>query len=247
LVTRSTLHSSDAQVLRRLGSSSYAALAMPLSPESFVAELDAQNQIALERIAIAAAVGEPSKAVTIAQLLLLALKNELEATECAAAWLPSTPEVSVKLALARQAGDEAKHYTMIQARLLELDIDTKTLDPLATGRSPLLTWLLTLEGTVARVAAGQFTREALAVVRNAEFARFCRAMNDETTARMYEEIIQPDERHHHHLGRKLLLELAVGDEAQGAARAASAKVLSLAEELQEIARLRSGITKAPGC
>ena len=247
MVTRSTLHSSDAQVLRRLGSSSYAALAMPLSPESFVAELDAQNQIALERIAIAAAVGEPSKAVTIAQLLLLALKNELEATECAAAWLPSTPEVSVKLALARQAGDEAKHYTMIQARLLELDIDTKTLDPLATGRSPLLTWLLTLEGTVARVAAGQFTREALAVVRNAEFARFCRAMNDETTARMYEEIIQPDERHHHHLGRKLLLELAVGDEAQGAARAASAKVLSLAEELQEIARLRSGITKAPGC
>jgi len=220
---------------------------MPLSPESFVAELDAQNQVALGRIAVAAAAGEPSEAVTVARLLLLALKNELEATECAAAWLPSTPEVSVKLALARQAGDEAKHYKMIQARLLELDVDTKTLDPLATGRSPLLTWLLTLEGTVARVAAGQFTREALAVVRNAEFARFCRAMNDETTARMYEEIIQPDERHHHHLGRKLLLELAVGDEAQGAARAASAKVLSLAEELQEIARLRSGITKAPGC
>ena len=219
---------------------------MALSPESFVAELDAQNQIALERIAIAAAV-EPSEAVTVSRLLLLALKNELEATECAAAWLPSTPEVSVKLALARQAGDEAKHYAMIQARLLELDIDTKTLDPLATGRSPLLTWLLTLEGTVARVAAGQFTREALAVVRNAEFARFCRAMDDETTARMYEEIIQPDERHHHHLGRKLLLELAITDEAQGAARAASAKVLSLAEELQEIARLRSGITRAPGC
>ena len=220
---------------------------MPLSPESFVAELDAQNQVALGRIAVAAAAGEPSEAVTVARLLLLALKNELEATECAAAWLPSTPEVSVKLALARQAGDEAKHYKMIQARLLELDVDTKTLDPLAAGRSPLLTWLLTLEGTVARVAAGQFTREALAVVRNAEFARFCRAMGDDTTARMYEETIQPDERHHHELGRKLLLELANTDEAQDAARASSAKVLAMAEELQEIARLKAGITRAPGC
>jgi 1,2-phenylacetyl-CoA epoxidase catalytic subunit len=220
---------------------------MALPPESFVAELDAKNQVALERIALATSSGEPSEAVTVPRLLLLALKNELEATECAAAWIATTPEVNVKLALARQAGDEAKHYRMIQARLAELDVDTKTLDPLASGRSPLLTWLLALEGTVARVAAGQFTREALAVVRNAEFARFCRATGDDTTARLYEETIQPDERHHHDLGRKLLLELATTDEAQSAAREASSKVLSMAEELQEIARLKAGITRAPGC
>lgn len=220
---------------------------MALSPESFVAELDAQNQVALERIALAASSGEPSEAVTVPRLLLLALKNELEATECAAAWIATTPEIDVKLALARQAGDEAKHYRMIQARLAELDVDTKTLDPLAAGRSPLLIWLMALEGTVARVAAGQFTREALAVVRNAEFARFCRATGDETTARLYEETIQPDERHHHELGRKLLLELATTDEAQSAAREASRRVLSMAEELQEIARLKAGITRAPGC
>jgi 1,2-phenylacetyl-CoA epoxidase catalytic subunit len=220
---------------------------MALPPESFVAELDAQNQVALERIALATSSGEPSEAVTVPRLLLLALKNELEATECAAAWIASTPEVNVKLALARQAGDEAKHYRMIQARLAELDVDTKALDPLASGRSPLLTWLLALEGTVARVAAGQFTREALAVVRNAEFARFCRRAGDDTTARLYEETIQPDERHHHDLGRKLLLELATTDELQSAAREASSKVLSMAEELQEIARLKAGITRAPGC
>jgi len=131
---------------------------MTLSPESFVAELDAQNQVALERIAVGASSGQPGDDVTVSRLLLLALKNELEATECAAAWIPTTPEVDVKLALARQAGDEAKHYKMIQARLAELDVDTRTLDPLAAGRSPLLAWLLTLEGTVARIAAGQFTR-----------------------------------------------------------------------------------------
>ena len=95
---------------------------MTLSSEAFVAELDAQNTEALDRIARAACQGEPSDTMTVTKLLMLALKNELEATECAAAWLPTTPEVNVKLALARQAGDEAKHYRMIQARLMELGI-----------------------------------------------------------------------------------------------------------------------------
>ncbi|MDF2697464.1 MAG: hypothetical protein K0S65_5847 [Labilithrix sp.] len=220
---------------------------MPLPAEAFVAELDAENRSALDRIAASASAPEPGPDLTVQKLLLLALKNELEATECAAAWIPSTNEVAVKLAFARQAGDEAKHYKMIQARLTELGVDTSTLDPLATGRSPLLTWLLRLEGTVERVAAGQFTREALALVRNAEFIRFCRSQGDEATARLYDETIQPDEKHHHELGRRLLLDLAVTDEAQAAAREASRRVLSMAEELQEIARLKMGISRAPGC
>jgi 1,2-phenylacetyl-CoA epoxidase catalytic subunit len=219
----------------------------PLSPEAFVAELDDANTQALARIAAASSAGEPGEAVTVPKLLMLALKNELEATECAAAWIPTTTEVNVKLALARQAGDEAKHYRLIQARLAELGVDTAAHDPLAAGRSPLLSWLLSLEGTVARVAAGQFTREALAVVRNAEFVKFCRASGDDATARLYEETIQPDETHHHALGRRLLLELAITDEAQRDARAASEKVLAMAEELREIARLKLGISRAPGC
>lgn len=220
---------------------------MPLSSEAFVAELDAENRTALERIATAACTGDAGPALTVQRLLVLALKNELEATECAAAWIPTTTEVAVKLALARQAGDEAKHYKLIQTRLTELGVDTSALDPLAAGRSPLLAYLLGLESTVARVAAGQFTREALAVVRNAEFVRFCLAQGDEPTARLYSETIQPDEKHHHDLGRRLLLELAVTDETQAAAREASRRVLSMAEELQEIARLKLGITRAPGC
>ena len=178
---------------------------------------------------------------------MLALKNEIEATECAAAWIATTTETDVKLALARQAGDEAKHYRLIQKRLAELGVATDAHDPLSAGRSPLATYLLALEGTVARVAAGQFTREALAVVRNAEFARFCRSRGDDATARLYEETIQPDERHHHELGRALLTKLATTDAAQRAAREASAKVLSIADELQELARLKMGISRAPGC
>jgi 1,2-phenylacetyl-CoA epoxidase catalytic subunit len=218
-----------------------------MTPESFVAELAAQNQTALERIATHTAAGTPGDDLHVAKLLTLALKNELEATECAAAWIATTPEVPVKLALARQAGDEAKHYKLIQKRLAELGVDTSTLDPLATGKSPLLTYLLELRGTVARVAAGQFTREALAVVRNAEFIRYCRSKGDEATAELYETVIQPDEAHHHELGRTLLLSLATTDAVQAEAREASRRVLSMAEELQEIARLKMGISRAPGC
>jgi 1,2-phenylacetyl-CoA epoxidase catalytic subunit len=218
-----------------------------LSPQDFVRELDEKNRAALERIACAASAGEPSADLSVPRLLMLALKNELEATECAAAWLPSTPEVDVKLALARQAGDEAKHYRLIQKRLAELSVNTKSHDPLASGRSPLLGFLLALEGTAARVAAGQFTREALALVRNAEFIRFCEAAGDSETAALYRDVIQPDEQHHHELGRALLLELATTAEAQAAARAASARTLELAEELQEVARLKLGISRAPGC
>lgn len=212
---------------------------------AFVAALDRENQQALARIGERTTDG-PSDGLLVTKLLELALKNEIEATECAAAWLPSTPEIRVKLALARQAGDEAKHYRLIESRLHSLGVDTTALDPFATGRSPLLGYLLSIEGTCARVAAGQFTREALALVRNEAFITFCRAQGDEETARLYEDVIQPDEQHHHDLGRRLLLELAIDDACQQAARAASARVLALAEEIQEIARLK-GITRAPGC
>jgi uncharacterized ferritin-like protein (DUF455 family) len=216
------------------------------SNAAFLSELDAHNTEALDRIAAAAA-REPAGDVTVARLLTLALKNELEATECAAMWIPSTADVDVKLAFARQAGDEAKHFRLIAERLGELGpkVDASSFE--AGPRSPLLAYLSTLETTVERVAAGQFTREALAVVRNEEFIRFCDARGDEKTAGLYREIIQPDERHHHALGRRLLGRLATDEATQGRARAAAKRTLELAEELQEIARLRMGISRAPGC
>src|SRR5262245_9428359 len=122
-----------------------------LSPESFLEELDAANRTALERIATlsqrdapqSCAAPEPAaEKLTVTKLLRMALKNEIEATECAAAWIATTPEIAVKLALARQAGDEAKHYRLIQKRLSELGVETAGHDPLSAGKSPLLTYLL---------------------------------------------------------------------------------------------------------
>jgi hypothetical protein len=211
---------------------------------AFVAELDQENARALARIGEAAA-REPGEDVTVAKLLVLALKNEMEATECAAGWIASTPEVDVKLALARQAGDEAKHFGLIQKRLDELGVNTSGFDP--APRSPLLQYLGSLETTVERVAAGQFTRESLALVRNEEFIRFCKSRGDASTAALYEDVIQPDERHHHELGRRLLGRLATTDVARDAARRAARRTLELAEELQEIARMKLGFSRAPGC
>lgn len=216
-----------------------------MNSEEFVRELDAENRRALDKIRDASTSGEPGPELTVAKLLALALKNELEATECAAAWIATTPELDVKLALARQAGDEAKHLRLIQKRLEALGAPSP--DPTQSPKSKLLVHLLALEGTVARIAAGQFTREALALVRNDAFIAFCETKGDAETAKLYRDVIQPDEKHHHELGRSLLLRFATDDAAQARAREASRHVLALAEELQEIARLEKGIMRAPGC
>ena len=71
--------------------------------------------------------------VDVVSLLKLALKSEIEASELAGFWLPSTPEVDAKLLLAQQCGDEMKHYALISQRLVELGEDMTDFDPLADG------------------------------------------------------------------------------------------------------------------
>lgn len=215
-----------------------------IAPEAFVAELDGEIDRALARIGEMSAAGEPGEELTVAKLLVLALKNELEASEEAAMWMASETDTRVKLALARQCGDEAKHYRLIEDRLRALGVEP----PVDHGPpSPMYTWLASLTTTVERIAAGPFAREALAKVRNRVFADFAEERGDGETARLYREIIDPDEHHHHALGRKLLLLFATTDDAQRRARAAALRTLSLAEDLQETARMKRGICRAPGC
>ena len=219
-----------------------------MTADAFVAELDAANQKILARLAPDATLRpEVEGAMNVVNLLKVALKNEIEATEIAARWLVKTDDVQVKMAFARQAGDEAKHYRMIADRLRELGFDARGFDPLAKGFGPLFQYLDSLETTVERVAAGQFTREAIAVVKNRQFIEFCERAGDRATATLYKDVIEPDERFHHELGRSILLRLATTPEAQGAARRAAARTLELAEELQAAALRTAGIHHAPGC
>jgi len=219
-----------------------------MTAEEFVRELDEQNQTVLRRLEPEATLKpEVSGNLNVVNLLKVALKNEIEATEIAARWLVSTDEVGVKMALARQAGDEAKHYRMIADRLRELGFDADGFNPIAKGYGPLFSYLDTLRTTVERVAAGQFTREAIAVVKNRQFIEFCERAGDRVTATLYRDVIEPDERFHHELGRSLLLRCASTPEAQGGARRAAARTLELAEELQATALKAAGIHHAPGC
>jgi len=219
-----------------------------MTAEEFVKDLDEQNQAVLRRLEPEATLRpEVSGDLNVLNLLKVALKNEIEATEIAARWLVTTDDVEVKMAFARQAGDEAKHYRMISERLRELGFAATTFNPLAKGYGPLFNYLDTLKSTVERVAAGQFTREAIAVVKNRQFIEFCERAGDKVTATLYRDVIEPDERFHHELGRTLLLRAATTVEAQELARQAAAKTLALAEELQAAALKTAGIHHAPGC
>jgi uncharacterized ferritin-like protein (DUF455 family) len=214
----------------------------------FVAKLAAENQSLLDRLAPDATLKPEVKGdLSVVNLLKVALKNEIEATEIAARWLVTTDELPVKLALARQVGDEARHYRLIAERLRALGFAATSFDPLARGYGPLFNYLDSLRTTVERVAAGQFTREAIAIVKNRQFIEFCEAVGDPETAALYRDVIEPDERHHHELGRSLLASLATTPAAQEAAARAARHTLALAEELQQQALAGAGIHHAPGC
>jgi uncharacterized ferritin-like protein (DUF455 family) len=219
-----------------------------MTADEFVKELDAQNQELLRRLQPDDTLrAEVEGDLNVLNLLKIALKNEIEATEIAARWLVATDDLDVKLALARQVGDEAKHYRLVADRLREMGFDARAFDPLAKGYGPLFRYLDTLKTTVERVAAGQFTREAIAVVKNRQFIEFCERAGDSATARLYRDVIEPDEHYHHELGRTLLLRLATTAEAQDAASRAARRTLELAEELQTAALKTAGVHHAPGC
>jgi 1,2-phenylacetyl-CoA epoxidase catalytic subunit len=183
--------------------------------------------------------------VDVVTLLRLALKSELEASELAGLWMPTTPEVDAKMCLAQQCGDEMKHYGLISQRLAELGEDLDGFDPLADGHSPLYQYLRGLRTTVERIAAGPFTSEAIATVRNAQFVNFCRSVGDTGTARLYDDVIQPEEQHHHELGRRVLEKYATTPELQELAAAAVRNTLAIADELRNLAAKTTGVHNIP--
>lgn len=182
--------------------------------------------------------------VEVVTLLKLALKSELEASEIAGYWLPTTAEIDAKSAFAGQCGDEMKHYSMITQRLLELGAEPGDLQTTSSS-SPLYHYLLGLKSTVERVAAGPFAREAVAKVRNQQFIDFCRAVGDTVTAELYENVIQPEEVHHHEVGRSLLEKYAITPEQQELAGSAMRNSLAIADELRTLAEKSTGLHPIP--
>ena len=178
------------------------------------------------------------------KMLQVALANEISVSEVAAAWMPTVPEIDVKLALARQAGDEAGHFHVVADRLAALGFDVAGF---AMSDNPLFQYLKGLSTTVERVAAGLFTLESIAYAVNENFIKFCELRGDAETVRIYQEYIQPDERAHQQLGQRLLAKYATTPELQRVARETVGEVLEIAATGRAKAAERMGTACFPGC
>jgi uncharacterized ferritin-like protein (DUF455 family) len=213
---------------------------------AFVRELDRFKTELLSPLIVAGrtslADGAPADAK---RMLQIALANEISVSELAAAWIPSTREVDVKIAFARQAGDEAGHFQLVAARLSALGFDIGAFRTPAEG--PLFQYLKGIPDTVQRIAAGLFTLESIAYAVNENFIAFCEAHGDGETARIYRDYIQPDERTHQELGQRLLEKYATTPEAQRVARETVVKVLEIAAAARAQAAERMGTACFPGC
>jgi uncharacterized ferritin-like protein (DUF455 family) len=179
------------------------------------------------------------------KMLQVALANEISVSELAAAWMPSTQEVDVKIALARQAGDEAGHFQLVSDRLAALGFDVASFQP--PGANPLFDYLRGLSTTVERIAAGLFTLESIAYGVNENFMAFCHQRGDAETVRIYREYIQPDEQRHQQLGRQLLAKYATESALHQKAKDVVGRVLEIATAARAQAAEKMGTACFPGC
>jgi uncharacterized ferritin-like protein (DUF455 family) len=178
------------------------------------------------------------------KLLQVALANEINVSELAAAWMPSTAELDVKLAFARQAGDEAGHFMLVSDRLTALGFDVGSWQ---SSTTPMFDFLRGLTSTVERVSASLFTLESIAYAVNENFMTLCAQRGDDETVRIYREYIQPDERAHQLLGRQLLAKYAITPAQQQLARETVGKLLEIAGAARAQATAKLGTSCFPGC
>ena len=217
-----------------------------MNADTFLQELDA---LKADRLAPIVAAGRSSllgpASGDAKAMLQVALANEINVCELAAAWTPSTSEIDVKIAFARQAGDEAGHFELVGDRLLALGFDPEGFRP--PGANPLFEYLRGLSSTVERVAAGLYTLESIAYAVNEDFIDFCSQRGDAETVRIYSKYIQPDEKRHYMLGRRLLAEYATDASSQTRAREVVGRVFEMATAGRTQAAARLGTSCLPGC
>ena len=204
-----------------------------LDPEDFVGELEGELLRSLARL------GELSRAAIpattpVTELLAGALRDEIETAEISALWLTDEPDLGLRLGLARQVGDEARHFELMSDRIRALGSDPAA-DPRTRAHGPLFRYLRGLQTPAERLAAA-LAREGVARMRNALLAQICEGRGDVETARLCREDVGPDEVRHLDFCLRELPRYALTFTDQEAARRAFARTLQLAEEATDPAR-----------
>lgn len=205
-----------------------------VDPVAFVEELERDLLRGLARFGEQARAGV-TEATSLVELLSSSLREEIESAEIAALWLTDEPDLDLRLGLARQVGDEARHFELLGNRLRELGTDPHA-DPRTRAHGPLYRYLKGLQTPAERLAAG-LAREATSRLRNGLVAEVARARGDAETARVCGHGVHDDEIVHLDFYRRELPRYALTVADQDAARRALARTVQLAEEAVDPARI----------
>jgi hypothetical protein len=212
-----------------------------VAADSFVAELDSKNQTSIERVVTSLAAGIAKESFEVTDILRLAVKATIEATEVAALWVSDCDDLEMKLSLAEQCGDGARQCRLLAARLTDLGMPGY--NPRDGGYSKLFAFLRSLQTAEERSAAGHVTGKALSMARLRALAAFCAEKGDSETARLLGEELMATERRYYDEGKRMLLSVATNEESQARARRSSYRTLELATEMVEPLQLRKAMAK----
>ena len=210
-----------------------------LSGENFVSELEAKNQPSIQRVVDALTAALSKDGVDVADALRFAVKAAIEMAEVAALWIADCDDLEMKLSLAEQCGDSARHCHRLSARLAVLGV--ASYDPRDGGYSKQFAFLRSLTTPEERSSASYVTGKALSMARLAALGSFCERLGDGETARLFGVEIVADERRYYQTGLHMLIAVAGTEEAQARARRAAYRTLELAGETAEPLQLRRAL------
>ena len=213
-----------------------------VTAETFVAELDVKNRASIDRLIGTLTGGIAKESFEVADILRLVLKGSIEAAEVAALWLADCDDLEMKLLLAEQCGDGAKHYRLIAARLEALGA-AAGYDPRHGGYSKVFAFQRSLQTSEERSSAGHLTLKALSLARLSALAQFCDEKADAESARLLREVLTVEERRYYEEGKRSLMVSAAAEESQARARRAAYRTLELSGEMYEPMQLRKILLK----
>jgi hypothetical protein len=212
--------------------------------ENFVHEMEEKNRASFQRLLANFAQIVEKESFSPADVLRLEMKAVVESIEVTAMWLAGADSLPVKLSLATQCGDGARHFQLLSERLAGTGVDLQTYDARFGGYSKLFAFFRSLSTTEEQAAAGAVTLRAYNVERLDLLAGHCQGKGDGDTAELLRGPLVETERGHRDEGRRVLIETATTEESQARARRSAFRTIELLGELQDPTYLRKYLNRS---
>lgn len=192
--------------------------------DDFIADLGAENEAFFSQLSDSSTQYWHENMSTTEAILALQVRwfNELRGVDIIGRFISRVPDITLKVLVGRQVGDEAKHAKVCRRRIEQLGGDVHDFQP-TRAQLEFGDYLDTLIYPEEFFSAQQFTIETQSLKRN-ERALEC---FDEKTSNMFKRDINPDERFHVALGHLGLRTYARTEVAQQRAIDAARRVRDL--------------------